>query len=134
MMARMKTSASRRLLLPALLALLGLAACGGGGSGSGDGGGEPSPAPAALFISLGSLQCTGGGTTLVALERALQAAGVQPLSASCGFDGLVRPAVCGIPDGRIAIFEVPAAQSATGIALGYAALSQLPGASRGPCP
>lgn len=37
-----------------------------------------------VFKSLGSLQCTGGGTTLTALQGQLMAAGIEVLAAMCG--------------------------------------------------
>jgi hypothetical protein len=96
-------------------------------------GGADPPSAKSMFISLGSLQCTGGGTSLPVLRAELEAAGVPVLAASCGSDGLARPAVCGIGDGRIAIMEFAQLDVAAATALGYAPLSLLPDASAGPC-
>jgi hypothetical protein len=111
------------IALPAAIAAAALVACGGS---------DP-PSPASMFISLGSLQCTGGGRSLPVLRAELEAAGVPVLAASCGSDGLARPAVCGVGDGRIAIMEIAPADVAAATPLGYAPLSLLPDASAGPC-
>lgn len=96
------------------------------------------PAPQArveLFKSLGSRQCSGGGSTLDALTAALRRAGVEVLQAECGHDGRMRAAMCDLPDGRIAIVAVPAAQREAALALGYAPLDAMAQAARtGACP
>jgi|EndMetStandDraft_4_1072995.scaffolds.fasta_scaffold25546_7 hypothetical protein len=106
-----------------------LVSCGGGG-GSGGGG---SPSVVAVYTSFGSVQCSGGGTTLTELQRELLALGIQVLAARCGLDGLARFAVCGEPDGRIAMFDVDEAQVVVLLALGFALLSTLPNATATPC-
>lgn len=116
--------ATRRSLELALAATL-LGGCGGGDSAA-----EATD----LFVSMGSLQCTGGGTPLPEWERRLTAAGVQVLASSCGMDGQAHATVCGAPDGRIAIVQAPSRQAPAASALGFVALSTLPGATRVPCP
>jgi len=96
-------------------------------------GSDSRTATAVVFKSLGSLQCTGGGTTPAALEAQLKAAGIQVLAAMCGYDGLLRAAVCGISDGAIAIFEVPASQQSSAEMLSFAPLSTAPAAVITPC-
>jgi hypothetical protein len=96
-------------------------------------GSELRAATVVVFKSLGSLQCTGGGTTLSAFEGQLMAAGIQVLAAMCGNDGMVRAAVCGAPDGAIAIFEVPASQQSSAEMLSFAPLSTAPAAVITPC-
>jgi hypothetical protein len=91
-------------------------------------------APVAIAQSLGSRQCEGGGSTPQALAQTLRAAGLTVLSESCAHDGRMRPAVCGAPDGRLAVFEVPGEQLARAQALGFVALSTLPDARPQPCP
>jgi hypothetical protein len=86
-----------------------------------------------LYNSFGSVQCTGGGVSLEAMQQQLAAAGIQVLSANCGTDGRMYIAVCGAADGRIGIFEVPATQAEAALALGFAPLSNLPGATTGAC-
>lgn len=103
-----------------------VSACGGGGDGA------PDPS-VALYKYLGSVQCTGGGVSLFALERQLQDAGIGVLAASCGVDGNAYAALCGAPDGRIGILEVPADDAARAAPLGFAPLANLPGAVRLPC-
>jgi hypothetical protein len=97
------------------------------------GGGDALLPSTAMFVSLGSLQCSGGGTTLPALQADLEAAGVRVLASSCGSDGLPRLTICGVGDGRIAIFEIAQTDEDAATALGYAPLSLLPEATAGPC-
>jgi hypothetical protein len=104
---------------------LAVTACGGGNP-------EETP-PVAVYKSLGALTCTGGGLGLPAVVKQLSDAGVTPLASSCGNDGLARPAVCGVPDGRIAIIDVAAAQTGAAKALGFAPLSELPMAVKTAC-
>ena len=107
------------------LLLLCLAGCGGGG-------GEATPA-VSVYRSVGSLQCSGGGTPVAAMQNQLISAGVQVLASSCGLDGNSYPAVCGQPDGQIGIFDVPVVQQALAEALGFALLSSLPQPVRRAC-
>jgi len=112
-----------RSSLLALAALL--PACGGGS--------EAYNPPVAMYKSFGSVQCTGGGLTLPALERQLIDAGVRVISAKCGLDGNVYAAVCGGPDGRIGIVEIEQQQSQLAATIGFAPLSTLPAATQVPC-
>lgn len=102
------------------------AACGGGSSGGVD-------ETLSVYRYLGSVQCTGGGTSLSTLERQLLDAGVRVAAASCGLDGKAYAAVCGGPDGRIGVFDVAAQHASVAQALGFDLLSRLPGAVRAPC-
>jgi hypothetical protein len=86
--------------------------------------------PAASMMTMGNL---GGGTSLPVMQQQLTDAGIQVLFVTCGHDGFLRPAMCGVEDGRIAIFEVPAAQAEAAVALGFAPLSDLPDATRFSC-
>jgi hypothetical protein len=89
---------------------------------------------AVLAHPLGTRQCEAGGTTPQALAQALRAAGLTVLAVGCGDDGRMRPAVCGAPDGRLAVVELPAEQAARAQSLGWVPLSSLRGAQRLPCP
>jgi hypothetical protein len=89
--------------------------------------------PVALFKPLGTRQCEVGGATPEALAKGLQDAGVQVMALACGHDGRMRPAVCGAPDGRLVIVDVPAAQQAKAEGLGWRPLAQLTDARRQPC-
>lgn len=97
----------RRLL--AVLAVASLTACGG------DSGGpdiETRVAGIKVFKATGSLQCSGGGLSLAALQAQLGAANVQVRSAECGTDGQPMPAVWkGLPgrpnDSYIAAVQSP---------------------------
>ena len=46
----------------------------------------------------GTVQCAGGGLTLVQMQGQLSAANVQVPAAACGADGTDAAAVCGAPD------------------------------------
>lgn len=87
-----------------------------------------------IYKSLGSAQCQpSSGVSMAVLQRQLEAADVKILSSSCGSNGRIYPAMCGAPDGRIAIFEIPPAQLSKTTALGFAPLSDLPDATRTAC-
>ena len=109
-----------------VLAAFGLSACTAAP-------GQPSEPPVRMFKSQGSVQCSGGGTSVAALAQQLQAAGVEVISSSRGTDGRMRIAMCGAADGRIGIFEVPARNADAAAALGFAPLSRLPSAQVVPC-
>jgi hypothetical protein len=110
--------------LVAAVCALATGACGGGGDAA---------APVSIYKSLGSLQCNGGGTTVSALQQQLAVAGIQALAASCGFDGNVYAAVCGAPDGRIGIIDIPAQAVQIATTLGFSPLSVLPAPLRQAC-
>jgi hypothetical protein len=116
------------MLLPVLAVVASLTACGGGGEGA-----DTKLAGVKVFKSMDSLQCKGGGVSLAALQTQLTAANVQVRSAECGNDGRPAPTVCGVPDGRIGIFEIPADQGAAAAAAGFTALSTAPAARTIPC-
>jgi hypothetical protein len=137
----------RRKVTVSIMGLLMLSAalsgCGGGSSavalptaaasGAGEADSNALSRGVTLYKSFGSVQCTGGGVSLEAMQQQLAAAGIQVLSASCGTDGRMYIAVCGAGDGRVGIFEVPATQAEAASALGFAPLSVLPGATKGAC-
>lgn len=112
-----------RSFIPAFIVLATLVACGGGEDEAGT----------KVFKSMGSLQCSGGGVSLAALQGQLVALNVQVNSAACGTDGVAHPATCGATDGKIGIFEVSSAQTAAAAAAGFAPLSTLPSAKTIPC-
>lgn len=93
----------------------------------------PAP-PLKVWRSLGSLQCSGGGTPVAALREQLTAAGVVVLASACGSDGRMRAAMCGRPDGRIAVFDIAAGDAARAAAAGFQPLSALPEAVLQACP
>lgn len=103
--------------------LLALAACA-----------VPSAAPVSVYKGLGSKQCEGGGSTPERLAEPLQQAGIPVRTLACGHDGRVRAAMCGLGDGRIAIFDIPADRVGQAEALGYRRLASLPDATRAACP
>ena len=87
-----------------------------------------------MWKSLGSRQCQNGGTTAQALGDALRSAGVDVVSIACGRDGNIRPQLCGLPDDRIAVIELPDAQRALATAQGFAPITELPHWQSLPCP
>ena len=89
--------------------------------------------PLSVAISLGTRQCAAGGQQPEDLARRLTESGVRVLAQTCGTDGRMRPAMCGAADGRLAIFEIPAAQWTAAQALGYVRLDTMPDAQREPC-
>lgn len=116
---------------PALLPLVLAAGCASAADGS------PAAAAAGPLVTvvrpLGTRQCEAGGATSEALAQTLRDAGVTVSALACGHDGRMRPAVCGAPDGRLAVADIPQAQQARAEALGWQAMSTLPGAQRQAC-
>ena len=123
----MLPTSHRSKLLACLATAATVAACGGGDS-------EPTTSTVNLYKHAGSVQCGGGGLTLSSMERELVEAGVRVVAASCGNDGAVHPALCGLPDGQIGIFEVAASHAQAASALGFSPLSRQPAATSTPCP
>lgn len=109
-----------------LVVVLALAACGGGADGIRED-------AVSVFKYTGSVQCAGGGLSLSTMQGQLLAANVQVRSASCGADGMAYPGACGGPDGRLGIFQVPAAQVQAAGTAGFTPLSTLPLAGTVPC-
>lgn len=98
----------------ALVATLALAACA-----------QPQAAqPIRVAKALGSKQCEGGGRTLAELRAELERAGVGVLRAALGTDGRMRVQMCGAPDGRLGIFEIPAAARDAAAAAGFGPLPE----------
>ena len=93
-----------RIFLTPLIACAALAACGGGAA-------ESPATNVRVYKYVGSVQCTGGGTSLPTMVRQLTDAGIPVISSACGVDGKAYAAVCGGADGRIGILEVAAAQA-----------------------
>lgn len=87
-----------------------------------------------VYKSRGGLQCENNAVAVSELERQLKEAGIRVAASSCGHDGRMRPAMCGRPDGNIAIFDIPASQLEAAVALKFAPLERAPEASRGTCP
>lgn len=94
----------------------------------------PSPESALVYQYIGSKQCEGGGTAVDTMVRKLEQASIQVTDTQCGNDGRMYAAMCGAPDGRIAILEIPAAKVTAATALGFAPLNSLPGATKTVCP
>lgn len=113
-----------RTIFTMAVVMASLSACGGG---------SDNEDSVSVFKSNGAVQCTGGGVTLATLEGQLTAGKVQVRASACGNDGLVYAAVCGAPDGRIGIFQIPSDQVAAAAAVGFAPLSTAPGAKVVPC-
>lgn len=80
--------------------------------------------PVRVAKALGSKQCEGGGRTLAELQAELERAGVPVARAACGTDGRLRAQMCGTPDGRLGIFEIPASAREAAAAAGFALLPE----------
>lgn len=93
----------------------------------------PSGEPVKVYKSLGSVQCSGGGKSLDEIKRQLKEVGIPVGSANCGIDGNMHAAMCGAPDGRIAIVEIPESKAQVAAALGFLPLKNLPDATEVPC-
>lgn len=91
------------------------------------------PTTVSVYLVLGSRQCQDGGRTLAEVQKMLTDAGVRVLAAGCGSDGMMYPAVCGAPDGRIAILDVPPEQVEAARKLGFSLLTERPRAQRLAC-
>jgi hypothetical protein len=115
----------RVLFSSALAAVTLLSAC---GAGEGEPGSRTSVAK-----SLGASQCSGGAASLAVLQGQLTAAKVQVHSSACGTDGLVHATLCGVADGGIGIFDIPADQVGAAAAAGFVRLNTLPSAKVVPC-
>lgn len=87
-----------------------------------------------VYKYVGSRQCEGGGVPVEKMMRQLSEAGIPVMNVSCGTDGRIYPAMCGAPDGRIGILEVPEGKLSAASALGFAPLTSLPEASKTVCP
>jgi len=86
-----------------------------------------------VYKYVGSKQCSGGGTPLATMMRQLSDGGIPVMNVNCGTDGRIYPAMCGAPDGRVAIFELSSADAQASSKLGFAPLSTLPDAKVVPC-
>lgn len=56
--------------------------------------------------SLQSNQCENSGIDISILKEELNTKNINVYSQSIGDDGIMRPQVCGAPDGKIAIFSI----------------------------
>lgn len=101
-----------------LLSCVALASCGGAS--------DPVDPTVVVYKSLESLQCVGGGKSIEEIEALARAAGVHVRGSSCGVDGLVRAAVCGVGDGRIALLDIPHSQSQLAFANGFYSVQGVP--------
>ena len=98
-----------------------------------------SPAPIAtdrltVYKSLSRRQCEEGGETPETLAAQLKAAGVEATPAGCADDGMMRAAMCGVGTGHLGLLDIRTADAAAAAQAGFRPLSDLPDASRIPCP
>jgi hypothetical protein len=104
----------------------------------------PAPAPAVaapvaadrlvVFKSLGRRQCEAGGETPATLAAQLKSSGIEAMPAGCANDGMMYAAVCGGGDGVLGLLDIAAADAAAAAKAGFRPFSDLPDASRQPCP
>lgn len=98
-----------------------------------------SPAPIAtgrltVYKSLGRRQCEEGGETPETLAAQLKAAGVEATPAGCADDGMMRAAMCGVGTGHLGLLDISVADASAAAKAGFRPFSDLPDASRIPCP
>ena len=87
-----------------------------------------------VYKSLGRTQCEEGGETPETLAARLKAAGVEATPAGCANDGMMYGAMCGGGTGHLGLFDIAAADAAAAAKAGFRPFSDLPDASRQPCP
>ncbi len=97
------------------------------------------PAPVAadrltVFKSLGRRQCEAGGETPASLAAQLKSSGIEATLTGCANDGMMYAAVCGGGDGALGLLEIAAVDAAAAVKAGFQPFSDLPDASRQPCP
>lgn len=93
---------------------------------------EPT-AKVSVYRSTGSLQCSGGGSTLAQNQKRLTDAGIPVFSSSCGNNGRMHAQRCGGPTGEIHVFEIPASYKDAAMKQQFQLLSELPGAQKAAC-
>ncbi len=82
----------------------------------------------------GSISCDqSSGVSMQTMQDELKRSKIPVLSSSCGSDGLVRAAVCGIETGHVKVFEIAANAYSKARSLGYQNLSQLTDYTDLPC-
>ena len=91
------------------------------------------PATVAVYRAAGTTQCANTSVDLEALSAPLKAAGIAVRASRCASDGLMRKMLCGSPDGRLAVFDIPKKDGAAASKLGFSPLSALPDAQEVPC-
>jgi hypothetical protein len=73
-----------------------------------------------IFKPEGSIQCRPeSGVSAAELRAELEAMRIPILAYRHGHDGMIYPAVCGAPTGRIHVFSIPVAKLAAAQARGY---------------
>ena len=87
-----------------------------------------------VFKSLGRRQCEAGGETPATLAAQLKSSGIEAMPAGCANDGMMYAAVCGGGDGVLGLLDIAAADAAAAAKAGFRPFSDLPDASRQPCP
>ena len=97
------------------------------------------PAPVAVdrlvvYQSLGRRQCEAGGETPATLAAQLNSSGIEATPAGCANDGMMYAAVCGGGDGVLGLLDIAAVDAAAAAKAGFRPFSDLPDASRQPCP
>lgn len=98
---------------------------------------RPAPPPTTHLVKIykyqGSLQCQGGGLSLKQMRQQLLRAGIKAVKSSCGVDGMIYPAVCGAPDGKINIFTINSKSLVKAQSQGFDLLKNLPDAQSTNC-
>ncbi|MCU4414828.1 hypothetical protein KTH71_12435 [Acinetobacter sp. WU_MDCI_Axc73] len=69
--------------------------------------------------SLQGKQCEQQGLAISVLKQQLQIEHIHIYAESVGHDGMMRPQMCGTPDGKVAIFSIDQKQLTQAKALGF---------------
>lgn len=132
------TPATRTTRLATALAILLLSAACTGPTPAAPASAAPSATPSVdrllVYKSLGRKQCEEGGETPESLAAQLEAAGIEATPVGCGDDGRMRVAMCGAGTGHLGLLDIRAADAAAAAKAGFRPFSELPDASRIPCP
>ena len=99
-------------------------------------GGSESEGTVKVAAELKTVQCDPAyGERVSALRQSLESRGIVVMKTTCGALNLNSSAICGIPDGRIAFFEIGQSRVAEAKGLGFFVAAERPRAvDYGSCP
>jgi hypothetical protein len=80
-----------------------------------------------------AVQCGTAGVPVEVMEKTLTMNGIKVLSYFCGYDGYLRPAVCGAGTGFINVYEIETPFLQKAIDLGFGEIRKLPEYRKIPC-
>src|SRR5207249_11962458 len=86
-----------------------------------------------VYKNTGAVQCGTAGVSVEVMEETLTMNGIEVLSHSCGYDGYLRPAVCGAGTGLINVYEIETQFLQKAIDLGFGEIGKLREYRKTPC-